>query len=96
MLTTNQQERNPTQRERLILTLMIEGHSTAEIAGLLGTTPHVIRNQVQHLRDRFAATNEALIAMAVRLEWIACPIEVRQDERQRHERRRQKQKADRD
>jgi len=96
MLTINQRERNPTQRERVILTLLAEGHSQIQIAEVLSITPHAIARTLENLRNHFAPTNCSLIALAVRLEWITFSVEIRQDDRQRKERLQQKKKADRD
>jgi len=96
MLTVNQQERNPTERQRVILTLLVEGLSQIQIAEVLSTTPHAIARTLENLRNQFAPTNCSLIALAVRLEWVTFSVEIRQNDRERKERLQQKKKADRD
>ena len=76
-----QSPRNPTTRERRILTLLAEGHTQKQAAGHLGLRPRSVTNALGHMRDRYTApTNEALIALAMRLQWIEIGIEIHQDE----------------
>ena len=74
MLTTNQQQRNPTARERQVLAALASGASRQEAAALTGLTPRAVAAILERLRDRFAPTLPALIAIAVKLEWIPVPI----------------------
>ena len=77
MLTTNQQQRNPTARERQVLAALAAlaaGASRQEAAALTGLTPRAVAAILERLRDRFAPTLPALIAIAVKLEWIPVPI----------------------
>ena len=74
MLTTNQQQRNPTARERRILTALASGASRPEAALQAGLTVRAVTAILERLRDRFAPTMPALIALAVKLEWISVPI----------------------
>lgn len=74
MLTTNQQQRNPTPQERAILAALASGASRREAATHTGLTPRAIATILESLRDRFAPTLPALIALAVKLEWIPVPI----------------------
>ncbi len=46
-----------TLREQTILDLITQGKSTKEIAGLLGLSPHTIRNQTAGLFDKLGVTN---------------------------------------
>jgi DNA-binding CsgD family transcriptional regulator len=75
-LTVYQSPRNPTERERRILTLLAEGHSQKQAAAHLGVKPRCVTNSLGNMRNRYTApTHEALIAMAVRLQWISVAIE---------------------
>ena len=74
MLTTNQQLRNPSQIERRILTSLAAGDSRQDAALHAGLTPRAVAAILERLRDRFAPTLPALIAIAVKLEWIPVPI----------------------
>lgn len=75
-LTVYQAPRNPSPRERRILTLLAEGHTQRELARHLGFAHHSVSNALGRMRTRYAApTNEALIALAVRLQWITLLIE---------------------
>lgn len=75
-LIVYQTPRNPTPRERRILTLLGEGHTQKKAAQCLGLAHHSVTNAVGNMRDRYTApTNEALTALAVRLQWIAVAID---------------------
>jgi len=79
-LIVYQRPRNPTERERTILTLVAEGHTHKQAAGHLGLAHRSVTNALGRMRDRYTTpTNEALIALAIRLQWIAVAIEVDQD-----------------
>ena len=67
---------NPTPREREILTLIAEGRTQRQAALSLDIAYHSVTNALGHMRDRYTTpTNECLIALAVRLQWIAVAIE---------------------
>jgi DNA-binding CsgD family transcriptional regulator len=76
MLTVDQHARNPTPRQRRILRRLAEGMSQPEIAAQDGVPAHRIARQLEALRNRFAPTNCALIAIAIRLQWIPVEIEI--------------------
>jgi hypothetical protein len=80
MLTTNQQQRNPTAQERAILSALASGSSRRETATHTGLTVRAIATILERLRDRHAPTLPALIALAVKLEWISVPIWTMQTE----------------
>jgi DNA-binding CsgD family transcriptional regulator len=76
-LSVYQSPRNPTVRERGILTLLAEGLTQKQAAAHLGLHHRTVTNTLGHMRERYsAATNEALIAAAVRLQWIAVAIDI--------------------
>ena len=78
-LTVYQTPRNPSASERRILTLLAEGRSQRELAQHLGLAYHSVSNALGRMRLRYTApTNEALIALAVRLQWIAVTIDCTQ------------------
>ena len=71
-----QASRNPTARDREILTLLAEGHTHKQAAGHLGLAHRSVTNALGRMRARYTTpTNEALIALAVRLQWINVAIE---------------------
>jgi len=75
-LAVYQSPRNPNPRERRILTLLAEGHTQKEAAQRLGIRSRAVTSSVSLMRTRYAApTNEALVALAVRLQWITIAIE---------------------
>ena len=74
-LAVYQSPRNPNPRERRILTLLAEGHTQKEAAHHLGIRSRAVTNTIATMRSRYTApTNEALIALAVRLQWITLSI----------------------
>jgi hypothetical protein len=58
------------------MTLLAEGNSYREIAWQLSAKERTIIRQVQELRNRYARTNEQLIAIALTLGWIRIEIEI--------------------
>ncbi len=75
-LAVYQHPRNPTAHERRILTLLAEGHTQKQAAGRLGLAHRSVTNSLGKMRDRYTApTNESLIALAVRLQWIVIAID---------------------
>lgn len=80
-LTVYQTPRNPTSRERRILTLLAEGRTQKQAAGHLGLKPRSITGTLEKMRGRYTArTNEALVALAIRLQWVKLAIDC--DERE--------------
>lgn len=68
---------NPSPRDRELLTLLVEGHTRKQAAAALHLKPRTIGATLQRMCDRYGAANPlALIAAAVRLEWIALEIDV--------------------
>ena len=79
-LSIYQSPRNPTPREREILTLIAEGRTQRQTASRLGLAHVSVTNRLGRMRTRYTApTNEALIALAVRLQWITVAIDCSQD-----------------
>jgi len=64
-----QSPRNPTERDREILTLLVEGHTTSQAAGHLGLETRCSTSALEPMRHRYTTpTNAALIALAIRLQ----------------------------
>lgn len=80
VLRIGQGPRNPTGRERSILTLLAAGNDQSTIAGIHGVRPGTIRNQLTRMRDMWAPTTPSLIALAIKLGWITVPILVEEPE----------------
>ncbi len=80
-LTVYQRPRNPTERERTILKLLAGGYTQKQAAGYLGLAHRSVNNAMGRMRDRYAApTNEALIALAIQLQWVGLTVDIHQDE----------------
>lgn len=80
-LVVYQAPRNPSERQRGILTLIAEGLTQKEAAAHLGLKPRCVTSALATMRDRYtASSNEALIALAIRLQWIEIAIDIHQDE----------------
>jgi DNA-binding CsgD family transcriptional regulator len=76
-LRVYQQPRNPTHRDRRILTLLAEGYSQKQAANQLRAKPRSITSALARMRDRYTApSNEALVALAIRLQWIEIAVEI--------------------
>ena len=75
-LAVYQHPRNPTAHERRILTLLAEGHTQKQTAGRLRLAHRSVTNALGKMRTRYTTpTNESLIALAVRLQWIVLAID---------------------
>jgi len=71
-----QHPRNPTEHDRAILELIAAGHSHTFAAAELHTRTRNVTRALAKMRARYPApTNESLIAIAVRLGWIALTID---------------------
>lgn len=64
----------PTPQERRTLTALASDASRREAADQAGVTGKALTATLESLRDRYAPTLPALIALAVKLEWITVPI----------------------
>jgi DNA-binding CsgD family transcriptional regulator len=79
-LRVYQHPRNPTAYQRRILTLIAEGLTQRQAASHLGVNPRCVASALASMRERYTATtNEALIALAIRLQWIEIAIDIHQD-----------------
>lgn len=71
-----QSPRNPGARERQILTLIAEGRSQEQAAAEMRLAHYSVTSSLGRMRALYtAATNQALIALAIRLQWITLAIE---------------------
>jgi len=68
--------RNPSPRERDILTLLAHGATMTQAATALGIAPSNVRNRVDMMRNRYAPTTASLVALAIRLEWIEFRVDI--------------------
>jgi|CZKD01.1.fsa_nt_gi DNA-binding CsgD family transcriptional regulator len=76
-----QSPRNPSERQRGILTLLAEGLTQRQAAAHLGVKLRCVTSALANMRERYTTTtNEALIALAIRLQWIEIAIDIHQDE----------------
>lgn len=66
--------KKPKGRAIEVLQLLAEGHTQKEIAPKLGTSASYVNNMTHALRNRYAPTNESLIALAVKLEWVRVEV----------------------
>ncbi len=79
-LVVYQSPRNPTARQRGILTLLAEGLAQKEVAARLGLKLRCVTSALGNMRARYTTTsNEALVALAIRLQWIEIAIDIHQD-----------------
>jgi len=63
-----------------------EGRTPPDTARHLDTTPRTITAALHRMRDRYNfPTNEALIAVAVKLEWIPLAIDTTDDPKRRRD-----------
>jgi hypothetical protein len=68
------EEQQHSMRE--ILTLLAEGDTHKQAAGQLGLAHRSVTHALAHMREGYTMpTNEALIALAVPLQWIDVVIE---------------------
>ena len=75
-----QSPRNPSERQRGILTLLAEGLTQRQAAAHLGVKPRCVTSALANMRERYTTTtNEALVALAIRLHWIEIAIDIHQD-----------------
>ena len=76
-LPIHQRPPNPSPEEREILASVAEGWTPQDTARHLATSPRTITAALHRMRDRYnLPTNEALIAAAVKLEWIPLAIDT--------------------
>lgn len=72
--------RSPSERQRGILALMAEGLTQRQAAAQIGLKPRSVASALANMRERYTtASNEALVALAIRLQWIEIAIEIHQD-----------------
>ncbi len=70
MLTLNQQQPNPTPIQRRVLTAFAHGATREEAAQNAGLTVKAVSAMLERMRNQYAPTMAALIALAVKLEWV--------------------------
>jgi DNA-binding CsgD family transcriptional regulator len=75
-LPIHQRHPNPSPEEREILASVAEGWTPQDTARHLATSRRTVTAALHRMRDRYNfPTNEALIAAAVKLEWIPLAID---------------------
>ena len=55
--------RNPSQRECRIIELVAEGLKNSEVAAVLGTTEHVVKNYLRVIYDKLGLWNRVELAL---------------------------------
>ncbi len=55
--------RRPDEREGVIIRLVAEGHKNREIATFLGTTEHVVKNDLRVIYDKLGFWNRVELAL---------------------------------
>ena len=55
--------RNPSQREYRIIELVAEGLKNSEVAAVLGTTEHVVKNYLRVIYDKLGLWNRVELAL---------------------------------
>jgi len=55
--------RGPSGREDFIIKLVAEGHKNREIANVLGTTEHVVKNDLRVIYDKLGFWNRVELAL---------------------------------
>ncbi len=55
--------RGPNGREDFIIRLVAEGHKNREIANALGTTEHVVKNDLRVIYDKLGFWNRVELAL---------------------------------
>ena len=55
--------RNPNQREQIIIQRVAEGCKNREIADSLGTTEHVVKNDLRLIYDKLGLWNRVELAL---------------------------------
>lgn len=61
-----------TERERVVLSLLVTGLNNTEIAAALGVSPSTIKSHVSHILDKFAVNSRTeAVALAVRHHLVA-------------------------
>jgi len=79
-LRIDQNPRNPSPRERQILTLLAEGRTQKQAAATLGLAYVSVTKRLGRMRARYTTpTNEALIALAIHLQWVSLVIDCAND-----------------
>lgn len=59
-----------------MLQLLVDGYRRDEIAKRLGKAPSYVRRSLENLRNRYAPTNESLIALAIVLGWVTVAVSM--------------------
>jgi DNA-binding NarL/FixJ family response regulator len=56
-------DRNPSEREQRIIQLVAEGLKNSEVAAVVGTTEHVIKNYLRVIYDKLGLWNRVELAL---------------------------------
>jgi DNA-binding NarL/FixJ family response regulator len=79
MMTIAQSLARPSPRDLEVLQLLAEGRCYKEIAEALNCNPHNIARRMENIRNKYAPTNESVVALAVTLEWISVRVNIIQE-----------------
>jgi DNA-binding NarL/FixJ family response regulator len=55
--------RTPSPRQRQVIELVAQGLKNSEVADLIGTTEHVVKNHLRHIYDKLGLWNRVELAL---------------------------------
>lgn len=68
--------RKPTAKDLEVLQLLAEGFRQKEVGEQLGIKRHTVARRLETMRNHYSATNESLIALAVKLDWVRIEVQL--------------------
>ena len=63
MLGWRDERRLPTQREQRVIELVAQGLKNSEVAQIIGTTEHVVKNYLRAIYDKLGLWNRVELAL---------------------------------
>ncbi|MGO9124556.1 MAG: response regulator transcription factor [Terriglobales bacterium] len=55
--------RVPSERERSVIKLVAQGLKNSEVAAVIGTTEHVVKNYLRNIYDKLGLSNRVELAL---------------------------------